>query len=69
MAWLTAPFIVLGGLTFAAVVIAIHGEPLFERRTKELEPPPHNPMVVCKGCGDTYHESWGWICPNCSGAD
>lgn len=31
--------------------------------------PPRSPMRACKGCGDTYHESWGWVCPNCSGAD
>jgi hypothetical protein len=41
-------------------------------RANPKPPPPkpaRSPMKVCKGCGDTYHEDWGWICPNCSGAD
>ena len=25
--------------------------------------------TTCRACGAPYHKSWGWICPNCSGAD
>ena len=27
------------------------------------------PLRACPACGDRYHPSWGYLCPNCSGAD
>ena len=68
MIWLTAPLIVLGGVMFAALVIYLTAEPA-NRSVRDRPAPEHNPMRICKGCGDVYHESWGRICPNCSGAD
>lgn len=36
---------------------------------KASAPPPDDGLRKCRGCGDTYHESWGRFCPNCTGAD
>lgn len=35
----------------------------------EEAPRPANTLRPCRGCNDIYHKSWGWMCPNCTGAD
>ena len=58
------------GCVFACVALAF--PKLFEIDDEDdLDPakPAHNPIRKCKGCGDDYHEDWGRLCPNCSGAD
>lgn len=60
--------VVLIALVIGAFLIPRRFDPAI--RLKEVvERPPSDEMRACKGCGDTYHKSWGTLCPNCSGAD
>lgn len=63
--------VIVGALLAGAAILEIERRdprPKIKPRYTPPKPTPYE-LLNCFICGDAYHEGWGDMCPNCSGAD